>query len=67
MPPRIARVPSMAAREDSHRTSTSPLGCHESTWAPKGEIVVVEEGTDAESVAMPVMITSEMYGWFLGK
>ena len=28
-PPRIARVPSMTARDESHRTSSSPVGRHD--------------------------------------
>ena len=57
-PPRIARVPSMTAREDSHRTSVSPVGRHDRRCAPKGEMRVEQDGMDAESVAMSVMVIS---------
>jgi hypothetical protein len=58
MPPRIAVVPSSTAREESHRTSSSSVGCQERRWAPKGVICVEAEGTVAEKVAMSLISIS---------
>ena len=58
MPPRIARVPSITAREESQRMSECPAGRHDSRWAPKGVTRAEHEGISTLSVAMSVMVIS---------